>query len=68
MADERQINADAEHEQSQRRGDREYDRAAAHPHDDKNATYMPSMTNSPWAKLMTFIIPQIRVRPEENSA
>src|ERR1700722_13134882 len=33
-----------------------------------NATYMPSMTKSPWAKLMTFIMPQISVRPEENSA
>ncbi len=33
-----------------------------------SATYMPSMTNSPWAKLMKFIMPQISVRPEENSA
>lgn len=32
------------------------------------ATYIPSMTKSPCAKLMMFIIPQIRVRPEENSA
>ena len=29
---------------------------------------MPSMTKSPWAKLMTFIIPQISVSPDENSA
>ena len=29
---------------------------------------MPSMTNSPWAKLMTFIMPQINVSPEENKA
>ncbi len=34
----------------------------------RSATYMPSMTNSPWAKLMKFIMPQISVRPEENSA
>jgi hypothetical protein len=32
------------------------------------ATYMPSMTNSPWAKLITFIMPQINVSPEENKA
>ena len=30
--------------------------------------YIPAMTKSPWAKLMTFIMPQISVRPEENSA
>ena len=34
----------------------------------RNATYMPSITNSPWAKLMKFIMPQISVSPEENSA
>ena len=33
----------------------------------KNATYIASMTKSPWAKLTTFIMPQISVRPEENS-
>ena len=33
-----------------------------------SATYMPSMTNSPCAKLMKFIMPQISVRPEENRA
>ena len=33
-----------------------------------NATYMPSMTKSPWAKLTMFIMPQISVRPDENSA
>ena len=32
------------------------------------AVYIASMTKSPCAKLITFIIPQIRVRPEENSA
>ncbi len=32
------------------------------------ATYMPIMTNSPCAKLMTFIIPQMSVSPDENSA
>src|SRR5262245_28505564 len=34
----------------------------------RNAVYIASMTKSPWAKLITFIMPQIRVRPEENSA
>ena len=33
-----------------------------------NATYMPSMTKSPCAKLTMFIMPQIKVEPEENSA
>ena len=33
-----------------------------------NATYMPSMTESPWAKLTMFIMPQISVRPDENNA
>ena len=32
------------------------------------AVYMPSMTKSPCAKLTTFIMPQIRVRPDEKSA
>ena len=32
------------------------------------AVYIASMTKSPCAKLITFIIPQIRVRPEEKSA
>ena len=32
------------------------------------AAYMPSMTKSPCAKLTTFIMPQIRVRPDENRA
>ncbi len=30
--------------------------------------YIPTMTKSPWAKFTTFIMPQISVRPEENSA
>ncbi len=29
---------------------------------------MPSITNSPWAKLMKFIMPQMSVSPDENSA
>ena len=33
-----------------------------------SATYIPSMTNSPCAKLMKFIMPQISVSPDENSA
>ncbi len=32
------------------------------------ATYIPSMTKSPCAKLTMFIMPQIKVRPDENSA
>src|SRR5262245_25770571 len=32
------------------------------------AVYIASMTKSPCAKLITFIMPQISVRPEENSA
>src|SRR5262249_17297062 len=32
------------------------------------AVYIASMTKSPCAKLITFIIPQIKVRPEEKSA
>ncbi len=32
------------------------------------AAYMPSMTKSPCAKLTTFIMPQISVRPDENRA
>ncbi len=34
----------------------------------KNATYIASMTKSPCAKFTTFIMPQISVRPDENSA
>ena len=34
----------------------------------KKAAYIASMTKSPWAKLTTFIMPQISVRPDENSA
>src|SRR4030095_13102790 len=30
------------------------------------AEYMPSMTKSPCAKFTTFIMPQIRVRPDEK--
>ena len=32
------------------------------------AVYMPSMTKSPCAKFTTFIMPQIKVRPDEKSA
>ena len=32
------------------------------------ATYIPSMTKSPCAKLTMFIMPQTSVRPDENSA
>ena len=34
----------------------------------KNAAYIANMTKSPWAKLTTFIMPQINVSPDENSA
>ena len=68
VPDQRQIDADAEHEQSTSRGNTEHRRAPPIQVTTSNATYMPSMTNSPWAKLMKFIMPQIKVRPEENSA
>src|SRR5262250_536377 len=34
----------------------------------RKAVYIASITKSPCAKLITFIIPQINVRPEEKSA
>src|SRR5262249_2743489 len=69
MADEREVDDDAEHEQRKRGGKAERLRPPRPSHTTtSSATYMPSMTNSPWAKLMKFITPQISVRPEENKA
>jgi hypothetical protein len=68
VANERKVNSDAEREQSERRRKGETGGLPPSQTTTRKATYMPSMTNLPCAKLMEFIMPQISVRPEENSA
>ena len=69
VAHQAEIDHDAEGEQ-QHRGERDEHTSgrACSRVKAKNAAYIASMTKSPCAKFTTFIMPQISVRPEENSA